>query len=347
MYSQQTFSDHPVSKPRLNRKALALISGGLDSGLAMYLVKRQGIDLTAVHFPSFFSPLDASDAESPVNVLTRQLGVPLIVKPKGHEFLGIIRNPRYGHGKNINPCIDCRIYTFIKARELMEELGASFLVTGEVAGQRPMSQRRDAMRIIDKRSGCEGIVLRPLSAGVLSPTLPEREGIVDRDGLLGVAGRGRKPQLALAREIGLSGYSAPAGGCLLTDKAFAARLRDLLADREDPMPEELELLKVGRHLRLRPGLKLVVGRNEAENARLDELSPAGILFRPEDYPGPTILASGRPDSQEETLIGSILNRYCRDSCRGGRIAILDSSSGSRAMTVSDVAEGSWIADHLI
>ncbi len=328
-------------------RAVALLSGGLDSALAIHLVKRQGIDVTAIHFTSFFSPLKGSGEDSPPAVLARQLDVPLVLIPKGKDFLELIRNPRYGHGKNLNPCIDCRIYTFIKAKQFMEEIGASFIVTGEVVGQRPMSQRRDAMRLIDKRSGCEGIILRPLSAKVLPPTFPEESGIVDREQLRDVAGRGRKAQLMMARELGLSGYSPPAGGCLLTDPIFARRLRDLLHDSDDVSAEHLELLHVGRHIRLRPSLKIVVGRNEAENQRLEKLAGSGSLFEPLDFPGPTVVAQGRPTPEEEMLIGRILRRYARKSDLGHLIEIRDQAAGTRRITVTDAQDEDWIADRII
>lgn len=337
------------SQPTYSRRvsALALLSGGLDSALAIHLVKRQDIAVTALHFPSFFSSLDPTQKDSPVQVLAENLGVPLILMPKGDDFLDIIRNPRYGWGKNLNPCIDCRIYTFVKAKKLMEEMGASFIVTGEVAGQRPMSQRKDAMRLIDKRSGCEGIILRPLSAKVLPATIPETEGLVDRERLLAVTGRGRKTQLALANEWGLKGYSAPAGGCLLTDPGFAGRLRDLLDDRVDVSRLDLKLLRMGRHIRLRPGLKIVVGRNEDENNRITDLARGGTLFTPNDFPGPVIFASGEPEPQEERLIGSILRRYVKESARGESIGIHCPDGSDRVAQVSEVAREDWIADHMI
>ncbi len=340
MYSQ---SQPDVSC--MNKKAVALLSGGLDSALAIHLVKSQGIHLTAVHFTSFFSPLDAERKDSSVQLLAEQLGVPLVLQPKGPDFLDIIRNPRHGHGKNLNPCIDCRIYTFIKARALMEEIGASFLVTGEVAGQRPMSQRRDAMRLIDKRSGCDGLVLRPLSAKLLMPTLPEKQGIVDREQLLDVAGRGRKPQMRLAADLGLTGYSAPAGGCLLTDKNFSRRVRDLLADQDDISEKELVLLQVGRHIRIRPGLKVVVGRSEQENNRLlEDFADTGLTFYSLDCPGPLTLVKGVPTADEEMLIGAIVRRYCKESRRGTGIGIRDPQSGERSIHVTAVAEDDWLAE---
>lgn len=333
--------------PPLNNKAVGLISGGLDSALAIYLMKRQGIDVTALHFPSFFSPSDPTREDSPVKVLARQLDVPLILKPKGKDFIQLIRAPRYGHGKNLNPCVDCRIYTFIKARELMEEIGATFIVTGEVVGQRPMSQRRDTMRLIDKQSGCVGIVLRPLSAKALPTTRPETEGIVERDQLLKVAGRGRKVQLQMASELGLFGYSSPAGGCLLTEKVFSRRLRDLLEEKEEVTPEDLELLRVGRHIKVRPGLKLVVGRNEEENNRLNNLEKAGVMFAPLDFPGPQVLAIGWPGLDEAVLIGSVIRRYAKESSRGEWITMRDPKAGELRIQVDDVAPEDWIAAKML
>ncbi len=229
----------------------------------------------------------------------------------------------------------------------MEEMGASFIVTGEVAGQRPMSQRKDTMRLIDKRSRCEGIILRPLSAKVLPVTIPETEGLVDRERLLAVTGRGRKTQLALAQEWGLKGYSPPAGGCLLTDPGFARRLRDLLDDSADVSKSDLQLLKMGRHIRFRPGLKIVVGRNEDENNRITDLAGIGTLSAPNGFPGPAILALGEPGPQEELIIGSVLRRYVKESARGKSIRIHYPDGSDRLVEVPDVAREDWIADHMI
>jgi tRNA-specific 2-thiouridylase len=331
----------------LNKRAVALISGGLDSALAIHLVKKQGIEVTGLHFTSFFSPVDPRSEDSPITVTAGQLDIPVLYRPKGDDFIQLLRNPRYGYGKNLNPCIDCRIYTFVKAKTVMREIGASFIVTGEVVGQRPMSQRRNTMRLIEKQSGCDGIVLRPLSAKILPPTLPEQAGIIDRDQLLDVAGRGRKVQLRLARELGLTGYSPPAGGCLLTDQNFSRRLKDLLDDREDVRAEDLALLAIGRHLRLRPGLKIVVGRREAENDRLEELADAGTLFYPVDFPGPVVLAQGRPEPAEEQRIGSIIRRYSREADRGDWIGIRNNSAEERRIRVAEVAQDEWISDHMI
>lgn len=339
-----SFSDACASPG--GRKAVALLSGGLDSALAIYLVKRQGIDVTALHFTSFFSAADPEREDTPVEACARELGVPVVYVPKGQDFLEVIRNPRYGYGKNVNPCIDCRIYTLKKAKRFMEEVGASFLVTGEVVGQRPMSQRKHTIRLIEKQAGCDGIVVRPLSAKVLPATCPEQAGIIDRDRLLSVAGRGRKVQLALAKELGLTGFSAPAGGCLLTDKNFSGRVRDLLADTREISPEDLQLLRIGRHVRVRPGLKLVVGRDERENLRLEQLAKQGTLFVPGDFVGPSILAVANPDPEEELFIGRILLRYTKPD-RRGKIITLYSSVGEHSLTVGDAASDDWISEHLV
>jgi tRNA-uridine 2-sulfurtransferase len=327
-------------------KAVALLSGGLDSVLAIYLVKRQGIDITAIHFTSFFSPLKSASEDSPVETCAKQLDVPVVYLAKGQDFLDIIRNPRYGHGKNINPCIDCRIYTLKKAKQFMQEIGASFIITGEVVGQRPMSQRKHTIRLIEKQAGCDGIILRPLSAKLLPVTRPEEDGIIDRALMLDIAGRGRKVQLQMAKDFGLAGFSAPAGGCLLTDKNFSGRVRDLLAHCENISPDDLAALRIGRHIRIGPGLKVVVGRDEMENLRLEELQNDGTFFFPGDFVGPSILAPGGLAPLEELLIGRILLRYTKPSRRGHTV-VVRCRGKDRSLTINHPAGDDWIAEHLI
>jgi len=256
-------------------KAIALLSGGLDSTLAVKLIRDQGIDVLAVNF---FSPFCTCDrpGRCEAREVAEKLNVPLKRISLGRQYIEMLKSPRYGYGKNMNPCLDCRIMTFSKARELMEETGAHFVFTGEVLGQRPMSQRRDAMRIVERDSGLDGRLLRPLSAKLMKPTIPEREGFVDRERLLDIQGRSRKPQMRLAETFGFHDYPCPAGGCLLTDKGFAHRLRDLFEHGEDSM-YDINLLKVGRHFRLPSGQKVIVGRNEAENRTLGTLAKAEDL----------------------------------------------------------------------
>ncbi|MEW6352337.1 MAG: 7-cyano-7-deazaguanine synthase [Thermodesulfobacteriota bacterium] len=347
MYSQQMSSEVSQREVVPNRKAVALFSGGLDSALAVRLVKDQGIEVTAIHFTSFFSPTGVDREDSAVSALARELGVPLVFLSRGETFVEIVRNPRYGHGKNMNPCVDCRIHTFRKAKAYMEQIGASFMVTGEVVGQRPMSQRKHTIRFIEKQAECDGIVLRPLSAKLMPQTLVETEGIVDRNRLLDISGRGRKVQLRLAKELGITGYSSPAGGCLLTEVTYSRRLKDLFEDGSDLSPADLEALKVGRHIRVRPGLKLVVARNERENYLLESVGLAGPKFLPVEFPGPTAIAVGNPSAEEKLLIASVIRRYSKESARGEWIEVDDPATGTDRVRTQDVAGEDWIAAHMV
>lgn len=340
--SNDTQNNQPLAP-----KAVALLSGGLDSALAVHMVKSQGVEVVAVHFASFFSAREIDSQDSTVSKIARQLDVELISLEKGDDFLDLIKNPRFGYGKNLNPCIDCRIYTLKMSKTIMEEIGASFIVTGEVVGQRPMSQRGHTMRMIEKQAGCQGILVRPLSAKLLSPSLPETTGLLDREKLLDIAGRGRKTQLRLADEIRLEGYQTPAGGCLLTDKGFSTRLRDLLDDGGQITRQDLDLLAMGRHIRIRSGLKTIVGRKQAENEYISDRSSGRFLFFPRDFPGPVALAQGRPSQDERMLIGSIIRRYAKPAVRREQIVMRDPECGDSILRVQDVASEDWIAAHLI
>jgi tRNA U34 2-thiouridine synthase MnmA/TrmU len=221
-----------------------------------------------------------------------QLGVPLKVFDITAEYLEMFKNPKHGYGANINPCIDCKIFMLRKAREYMAEAGASFLVTGEVLGERPMSQRRDALNIIEKNAGVRGILLRPLSAKLLEPTIPEKEGVVDREKLFDIKGRGRKPQIALAAKWEIKEYPNPSGGCLLTDPGFTRRVRDLIGHGELNL-ESLKLIKAGRHFRISGGAKLVIGRDKADNDELQKLIKAGdVCLKLQDRQGPLSIIRG-------------------------------------------------------
>jgi tRNA U34 2-thiouridine synthase MnmA/TrmU len=226
------------------------------------------------------------------------------------EYLDVVKHPKHGYGSNMNPCIDCRIFMMKKAKAYLEETGASFIVTGEVLGERPMSQRRDAMRLIEKEAGLDGLVLRPLSAKLLSASIPEKEGWVDREKLLKIQGRSRKPQIQLADHFGIRDYPCPAGGCLLTDPGFAQRMRDLNRYHPDFLLNDVHLLKMGRHFRLSPHLKLVVGRNEEENQKIQTFSQEGdILFKVSRYPGPLSLLRGEAEEGEVEKAAAITVRY--------------------------------------
>lgn len=246
--------------------------------------------------------------------VAEEFAVPIIVIHKGMDYIKMVEKPPHGHGSAMNACIDCRIYMLRKVKEMMLELGASFVITGEVLGQRPMSQQRHTIRLIEKESGLQDLILRPLSAQHFEPTLPEREGIVDRDKLLNISGRGRKPQFELAENLGVTDYPCPAGGCLLTDKVIAARLRDLFAHTTDYNQTDLVLLTLGRHYRLYPDLKIILGRNQEENERLIPLIKDGqCIFEPDDFRGPTILAVGHLDPEREANIGEMIVAHSQDT----------------------------------
>src|SRR6266498_5555079 len=247
-------------------KAIALLSGGLDSTLAVLAVLNQGIDITAVTFLTHFG-CDISDSSSCSKnpfPAAEKFGFKVKLSHLGDKFIELVKNPKHGYGRNMNPCIDCRILMLSEAKELMEITGADFVITGEVLGQRPMSQQRNTLAMIDKEAGVKGYVLRPLSAKLMDVTIPEKEGLVDREKLYAFNGRSRKPQIALAEEFGLTDYPAPAGGCLLTEPNYSHRLRELLRHNPDPSLSELHLLRVGRHFRLSPACKAIVGRDEKE-----------------------------------------------------------------------------------
>lgn len=249
-------------------KAIALLSGGLDSTLAIKLIKDQGIDVIALNFTSPFCTCTSKNSSCSSAVKSaKELGVPLIVVAKGLDYFKIVENPKFGYGTNMNPCIDCRIYIFKKAKEIMEKEGANFLISGEVVGQRPMSQKRHILKLIEKESGVEDILVRPLSAKLLPPTLPERMGWIDRESLLAISGRSRQAQIEIAKKNNID-YPCPAGGCLLTDKFIANRLKDLFKYKKNYTLEDIKLLKIGRHIRISEKLKVIVGRDETECIKL-------------------------------------------------------------------------------
>jgi tRNA-uridine 2-sulfurtransferase len=298
-------------------KAIALLSGGLDSSLAVKLMIDQGIDIIAFHFTSPFCNCTPKKAgcRNQARIVAEEMGVDIQVMAKGMDYLEIVRNPPHGHGRGMNPCIDCRIYMLRKVRERMASLGASFVVTGEVLGQRPMSQHRNAIELIEKESGLKGLILRPLSAHLFPPTLPEQEGLVDREKLLAITGRSRRIQIDMAQTLGIRDYPCPAGGCLLTDPIIASRLRDLFTCTPGFDMTDIHLLRVGRHFRVQPALKVIVGRNEAENERISCLTKPGFtLFTPVNFRGPAALATGIPNEPEDHMIGEMIARYSKDTC---------------------------------
>jgi len=294
-------------------KAIALYSGGLDSTLAILTAMRQGIEVTAVTFLNHFG-CDISDRSScskdPFSAALK-FGFEVKLCHLADKFIEIVKNPKYGHGKNMNPCVDCRILMLKEAKHLMTMQGADFIITGEVLGQRPMSQRRDSFPVIDREAGLKGYVLRPLSAKLLNSTIAEQSGLVDREQLLSFGGRSRKPQMALAAEFGLTEYPAPAGGCLLTDPIYSFRLRELLDHDPSPELKDISLLRFGRHFRCSNQCKIIVGRNERENDMLQSFagSEDPVLWV-EGHGSPITLLRGRLKESDLKTAAALCARYC-------------------------------------
>ncbi len=273
----------------------------------------QGYDVVGLYCTSAFSKSFGNERETSAAKVCQNAGIDLRVLDLGQPYIDLIRNPRHGYGKNINPCIDCKIFMLERARSIMEETGSSFVITGEVLGQRPMSQRRDTLNVIERDSGLRGKILRPLSATLLPPTEAEQSGLIDRSRLLGISGRGRTIQIRLAERYAIQGFSAPAGGCLLTDKNFAEKLRDLFHNQTTIGSQDIRLLTLGRHFKLDDGTKIVLGRDSRENkALVDMASPSGYhLFTPHHFPGPVGLLVGPVTPEVKQIVGRLIITYSK------------------------------------
>ncbi len=310
------------------RRAVALISGGLDSMLAARVVKDQGIHVEGVNFFTGFcveghthairEPRGNRPKRNNALWVAEQLGIKLHIIDVIEEYKDVLLNPRHGYGANMNPCLDCKIFMVRKARELFIESGFmsdhnfDFIVTGEVVGQRPMSQRKQTMPVIARDSGATDRLLRPLSARNLPETMPEREGWVNRERLFGFSGRDRKPQIALARQLGFNDWAQPAGGCcFLTDENYSKKLVDLWQARGDRSYEldDIMLLKVGRHLRPAPNYKLIIGREEGENEYLRGYQYCMTSIEPISHMGPMCLIDGKPTVDDLGLAARLVARY--------------------------------------
>jgi tRNA U34 2-thiouridine synthase MnmA/TrmU len=285
-------------------KALCVFSGGLDSLLAAELIRSQGINVLGIFFETpFFTSKQAE-------LSAKSIDLPFKVVDIAQPHLQIVKHPKHGYGGNMNPCLDCHTLMFKITGEMLAHEKAGFVVTGEVLGQRPMSQNKAAMDLIAKESHLNRLLLRPLSAKRLPVSIPEEKGWVDRGLLMGFQGRSRKSHMELAQALGIKEYPAPAGGCLLTEKFFAKRLRDLLTSKKNPEIREIELLKVGRHFRVSPDTKIVVGRNEKENIKISAYSSdSDLVLMTVAVPGPTVLAIGNHSNDFIRLAASMTAAY--------------------------------------
>jgi len=319
-------------------KALALFSGGLDSTLAVRVIAQQGIEVVALHFLTPLSRCDTTQQEAFKKKAEQQLGMTLRVLHLREDYLEILKHPAFGYGKNLNPCIDCKILMLKRAKALLSETGASFVVTGEVLGQRPKSQHKDALGLIEKHSGLAGFLLRPLSAKLLTPTVVEENGWVRREDLYGFHGRNRTPQINLAAQLGIKNYVQPAGGCLLTNPSFCPRVKDFL-EKDGIDIHNLELLKWGKHFRITPAFKLIVGRDEAENKLLIEHAQDNdIIFEPEELPGPTAIGRGIINDEIKILCSRIVARHTVSDEQEVKIVLTMSAGVRQVLSVSGVDE---------
>jgi len=286
-------------------KALGLLSGGLDSILACKILQEQGVNVTAISFVTpFFGTKNAEEA-------AKDLDIPLIITDITEKHLAMLLCPKHGYGKGMNPCIDCHALMLNVAGKLMEEKGFDFIFTGEVLGERPMSQNKQSLHIVAKESGYADFILRPLSAKLLPETKPEKEGKVDRSRLLDLSGRQRKMQFEMAKKYDIKNIPTPASGCLLTDPGFSARLRDLLKIKKCPAISDIELLKAGRHIKLDEGRKIIVGRNKDDNSKLKSIENTDyVMFVPEGVPGPYCMV---PKGIDEKLLDKAI-KICASYC---------------------------------
>ena len=293
------------------KKVVALLSGGLDSQLAVKMMQKQGFEVSAVAIKTPFCDFDCGrGCGFEIRERADTLGVDLKTVYLGDEYIEMLKNPKHGFGSGMNPCIDCRTMMFKAAKKHMEEIGAEFIISGEVLGQRPMSQHGPALRTIEKESDLKGKIVRPLSAALLAKTEPEENGLIKRENLGMISGRSRKGQLALAKEYGIEDPPNAGGGCLLTDPAFSLRAKDLFSHTETPTTNDIDLLKIGRHFRLDQSTKLVVGRNHNENEMIKSLAlPGDILFEARDHVGPGSILRGENNGDYMDFAAQITLRY--------------------------------------
>jgi len=325
----------------MQRRALALFSGGLDSILAVKVIQNQGVDVLAINFTSpFFGCSPLLGGEPVAAHYARQYAIPFLSLPLAEAFLEMLRHPRHGYGSALNPCIDCKTFMVRRAGELLKELQADFVITGEVVGQRPMSQRQDTLRLIERDCGIAGLLLRPLSARFLPTTVPEAEGWVKREALPAFRGRGRKDQMRLAAEFGVVDYPVPGGGCLLTEVSYIPKVKDMLGHQTIPVVRDFELLRTGRHFRLSDRCKAVVGRDSSDNEKILASIKAGetsLLWL--DGSSPLVLLVGEPQEDDLLQAGRILLRYTR-ATRGEpcRISVQVDGTCSEMYVVHDLGD---------
>jgi len=300
-----------LTETKEKKKIVALLSGGLDSTLAIKTMQKQGFEVSAVAIKTPFCDFDCGrGCGFEIREKADNLGVNLKTVYLGDEYIEMLKHPKHGFGSGMNPCIDCRAMMFEAGKKHMEEIGAEFIISGEVLGQRPMSQFAPALKKIEKLSNLEGKIVRPLSAALLPATDPEKNGLIKRKDLGMIRGRSRKEQLKMAKEFGIEDPPNAGGGCLLTDPAFSLRAIDLFKHIETPTTNDIDLLKIGRHFRLDQNTKLIVGRNKDENEMMHALALSNdILLEAKEHVGPTTLLRGNGIEKHIEFSAKITLRY--------------------------------------
>lgn len=312
-------------------KALALLSGGLDSTLAVKLILDRGIDVEALNFVTPFCQCRKGGCGA--SEVAKNFKIPLKIFSAGTDYLRVVRNPKFGYGKNLNPCVDCRIFMLKKAKRYAKQIGANFIFTGEVLGQRPMSQHKGAFDLIEKEAGLKGKILRPLSAKLLPKTEAEEKCFVDKQALKDISGRSRKRQIEMTKEFNIVNYPCVGGGCLLTERKFANKLRDLFQQKKRVTLREVNLLKVGRHFRLGCN-KIIVGRNEAENkVLLRTKQRTDYYFEVPDCGSPTTILQG-PKTEKAIKTAACLTAFHSDKKHGEVQVRFGQNSLDKKITIS-------------
>ena len=321
-------------------KAISIFSGGLDSILAALLVRESGIEVMPVFFTTpFFTPEKALES-------ARNNNLPIKVIDITEIYFSLLKNPKHGFGGNMNPCIDCHALMLRLAGDMLEEENADFIVSGEVLGQRPMSQTMVSLSKVEKESSMKGLILRPLSAKLLPKTIPELKGWIDKKSLLNISGRSRKPQISLAKKLNVTDYPRPAGGCLLTDPIFSRRLKDLMDNSSELLKKEVELLKIGRHFRISSDTKIVVGRNMKENETILSLvGERSYFFNTITIPGPVVYVSGKRSPETDMLAASMTVAY--SDAKSGETEIALNHEGTKKSIMVCFKDKGEFKDYMI
>ncbi len=333
-----------VTEEKEKKKVVALLSGGLDSQLAVRMMQEQGFDVSAVAIKTPFCDFDCGrGCGFEIRERADDLNVNLKTVYLGDEYIEMLKHPKHGIGAGFNPCVDCRTMMFDAAKKHMEEIGAEFTISGEVLGQRPMSQHAPSLRTIEKESNLVGKIVRPLSAGLLPETIPEKEGLIKRENLGMIKGRTRKNQLQMAKEYGIENPPNAGGGCLLTDPQFGIKAKDLFEHIETPTINDIDLLKIGRHFRLDDETKFVVGRNKDENEMIKAIAlPGDILLEAKDHVGPTSIIRGKNAQKHVQFASSVTLRYSDAPKEQTGVVIVKNDDLTEEITTERANEESYI-----